>query len=168
MTQQAQIQIPVFTPPEHCAWSVRRVRAFQTRRGVGASAELCLAGLHVADFHDDGNGGYPFLRWLHPHLPELEQLVATLAPQDLGTGHLIAYTPETFVEALVNHALTEHDLDRLLRRVVVVKAGKLLSYPARFKPTPENLLAALHQHPDGQLLNTMPRPLALAAYLNAA
>jgi hypothetical protein len=166
------------TPP---VYTVKSLKTFEGREGIGFNSTLCRDGKPVARVDDDASGGMLRFHWLDyaspkvpftvtpslsldskpvtlngtPEQSRLQAHIDTLPASD-RYGISLREDMDSFVDDLVNDTLARTDIRRILNaafkiKVAALRGDDLITF--KISPTDANVAKVKKQHPDVEILN---------------
>lgn len=163
------------------AWSVKALKTFKGREGVGINCNLYHETTKIAECIDSGNGGCLDIYYIdnkyRDTLNEFIKLFPVVMWSELGSQYIqpnekdsvYDIDDETFVNILIDHELKYKELNKLLNRVAIYDPIKneIYTYKGKMRNVinkVNNKLLIDHvkeQHPDGIVLNEIKKVDAL-------
>lgn len=144
--------------------------AFASEETSCYSATIFVDGVKFATVDNEGRGGpdrvSPFTGG-YDAVAQLDERIKRTMPRIESEYFPDGLEPslETVCGDLLDTFLLRKDFKNVLKKIAMLRPdGNVVTYPAKVKPTPENIAKAKEINPNFRCLNTMPEDEAFAIY----
>jgi hypothetical protein len=144
--------------------------AFASEETSCYEATIYVDGVKFATVDNEGRGGPDRVRPFtggYDALAQLDERIKRTMPRIESEYFPDGLEPslEIICGDLVNEFLRRKDFKNVLKKIALLRPdGKIVTYPAKYKPTAENIRKSLEINPNFRCLNTMPEDEAFAIF----